>query len=95
MNGLGGQWLRSRSALLLRVTGELGHDAKASFASLKNQTETLFRLICCERKILFRLKKQAENMDYKRANMAFEPNSLLAVHHCAVAVPGVLVVWLI
>jgi len=25
------------------------------FASLKKQAETLFRLICCERKILFRL----------------------------------------
>jgi len=30
------------------------------FASLKKQTETLFRLIWCERKTLFRLKKQAE-----------------------------------
>ena len=30
--------------------------------SLKKQAETLFRLICCERKILFRLKKT----DYKR-----------------------------
>jgi len=33
---------------------------KAPFASLKKQAETLFRLICCERKTLFRLKKQAE-----------------------------------
>jgi len=43
----------------------------APFASLKEQVETLFRLICCERKTmfqliycerktLFRLKKQAE-----------------------------------
>ena len=32
----------------------------ALFASLKKQAETLFRLICCERKTLFRLKKQAE-----------------------------------
>jgi len=32
----------------------------APFASLKKQAETLFRLICYERKILFRLKKQAE-----------------------------------
>ena len=32
----------------------------APFASLKKQAETLFRLICCERKTLFRLKKQAE-----------------------------------
>jgi len=32
----------------------------APFALLKKQTETLFRLICCERKTLFRLKKQAE-----------------------------------
>jgi len=32
----------------------------ALFASLKKQVETLFWLICCERKILFRLKKQAE-----------------------------------
>ena len=29
----------------------------APFASMKNQAEILFRLICCERKILFRLKK--------------------------------------
>ena len=33
---------------------------KAMFASLKKQAETLFRLICYERKTLFRLKKQAE-----------------------------------
>jgi len=33
---------------------------KATFASLKKQAETLFRLICCERKALFRLKKQAK-----------------------------------
>ena len=32
----------------------------APFVSLKKQAETLFRLIWCERKILFRLKKQAE-----------------------------------
>ena len=32
----------------------------APFASLKKQAETLFWLICCERKTLFRLKKQAE-----------------------------------
>ena len=32
----------------------------APFASLKKQAETLFRLICCERKTLFWLKKQAE-----------------------------------
>jgi len=31
----------------------------APFASLKKHVETLFQLICCERKILFRLKKQA------------------------------------
>ena len=30
------------------------------FASLKKQTETLFQLICCERKTLLWLKKQAE-----------------------------------
>ena len=33
---------------------------KAPFALLKKQDETLFRLICYERKTLFRLKKQAE-----------------------------------
>jgi len=33
----------------------------APFASLEKQAETLFRLICCERKTLFRLKKT----DYK------------------------------
>jgi len=32
----------------------------APFASLKKQAGTLFRLICCERKIMFWLKKQAE-----------------------------------
>jgi len=32
----------------------------AMFASLKKQTEILFLLICHERKILLRLKKQAE-----------------------------------
>jgi len=32
----------------------------APFASLKKQAETLFPLICCERKTLFRLKKKAE-----------------------------------
>jgi len=32
----------------------------ALFTSLKKQAETLFWLICCERKTLFRLKKQAE-----------------------------------
>jgi len=31
-----------------------------SFASLKKQDETLFQLICGERKTLFRLKKQDE-----------------------------------
>ena len=36
---------------------------RAPFASLKKQTETLFRLICCERKILFRLNKQAEKYE--------------------------------
>jgi hypothetical protein len=35
-------------------------DALAPFASLKKQAQTLFRLICCERKTLFQLKKQAE-----------------------------------
>jgi len=30
------------------------------FALLKKQAKTLFWLICCERKILFRLKKQVE-----------------------------------
>jgi len=32
----------------------------APFASLKKQAEILLRLICCERKILFQLKKQVE-----------------------------------
>jgi len=35
----------------------------APFASLKKQIETLFRLICCVRKTLFRLKKQAEKYE--------------------------------
>ena len=40
----------------------------APFASLKKQAETLFRLICCKRKTLFRLKKQAEK--YRRVEPA-------------------------
>ena len=32
----------------------------APFASLKKQAKTLFRLIYCERKTLFWLKRQAE-----------------------------------
>ena len=43
---------------------KLGHliswASKAPFASLKKQVKILFRLICCERKTLFRLKKQAK-----------------------------------
>ena len=40
----------------------------ASFASLKKQVEILFRLICCEGKILFRLKKnKLKSTDYKRS----------------------------
>ena len=38
---------------------EICHVILAPFASLK-KIETLFRLICGERKILFRLKKQVE-----------------------------------
>jgi len=35
------------------------------FASLKKQAETLFRLICCEEKIMFRLKKnKLKDTDY-------------------------------
>jgi hypothetical protein len=32
----------------------------APFACAEKQAETLFRLIFCERKIMFQLKKQAE-----------------------------------
>ena len=39
----------------------------ASFASLKKQAETLFRLICCERKTLFWLKNKLKKTDYKRS----------------------------
>ena len=46
---------------------------KAPFASLKKQAEILFRLICCERKILFRLKNKLKKTDYKRSK-----HSLLA-----------------
>ena len=38
----------------------LRRQAMAPFALLKKQVETLFRLICCEKKTLFWLKKQAE-----------------------------------
>ena len=40
------------------------------FASLKKQAETLFRLICCERKTLFRLKKKLKKTDYKRSEQS-------------------------
>ena len=46
-------------------TYSTGFSFKNSLPSLKKQAETLFWLICCERKILFRLKKQAKKMDYK------------------------------
>jgi len=36
----------------------------APFASLKKQAEILFWLIYCERKTLFRLKKQAEEAGF-------------------------------
>ena len=36
----------------------LGSNRIAPFASLKKQVETLFQLICCERKTLFQLKKK-------------------------------------
>ena len=36
-------------------------DTMGLFVSLKKQAEIMFRLICCERKILFQLKKT----DYK------------------------------
>ena len=38
----------------------------APFASLKKQAVTLFQVICCERKILFRLKNKLKKTDYKR-----------------------------
>ena len=37
------------------------------FVSLKKQGETLFQLICCERKILFWLKNELKKTDYKRS----------------------------
>jgi len=49
--------LTQSTLLSLKTLGESKIGAKASFASLKKQAETLFRLICCERKTLFRLKK--------------------------------------
>jgi len=39
--------------------------SQALFVSLKKQAETLFRLICCERKTLFRLKNKLKSTDYK------------------------------
>ena len=39
------------------------------------QAETLFRLICCERKTLFRLKKQHKSMDYKRNEHSLIPGA--------------------
>ena len=50
----------------LRMLGGLPGQApgsKALFASLKKQVETLFWLICYERKTLFRLKKQIEKYE--------------------------------
>ena len=37
---------------------------------VQKTAEILFRLICCERKTLFRLEKQAENDDYKRSEQS-------------------------
>ena len=42
------------------MSGILKYLGPILFVSLKKQAETLFRLICWERKTLFRLKKQAE-----------------------------------
>jgi len=38
----------------------LGFDILAPFVSLKKQAETLFPLICYERKIMFQLKRQTK-----------------------------------
>jgi len=48
------------SQQLWHCAGPLNASNMATFALLKKQVETLFRLICCERKILFGLKKQAK-----------------------------------
>ena len=46
----------------------LASQIMAWFASLKKQVETLFRLICYERKTLFQLKKQKlKKTNYKRS----------------------------
>jgi len=61
------------------------------FASLKKQTETLFRLICCERKILFRLKKTNwKRRIIREVNMASGTNYERAVclQPCQATLPG-------
>ena len=51
---------RRRVARLCGCEEEREIKEMAPCALLKKQVETLFWLICCKRKILFRLKKQAE-----------------------------------
>ena len=48
------------SQQLWHCAGPLNVSNMATFALLKKQAETLFRLICCERKTLFGLKKQVK-----------------------------------
>ena len=41
------------------------------FASLKKQAEILFRLICCEKKTPFPLKKPAEKNELQEKGVAY------------------------
>ena len=65
----------------------------APFASQKKQAEILFRLICRERKTLFRLKKQAEKdgLLEKRTGPIFYPKILnILIFQCTFPSPRVL-----
>jgi len=48
---------------LPRIRLHATNTGAAPLALLKKQVKTLFQLICCERKILFQLKKQAEKYE--------------------------------
>ena len=63
---------KNQTNMLIPSSYHIGRlSTKVPFALLKKQAETLFRLICCEREILFRLKKQAKKDGLIReANMA-------------------------
>ena len=62
--------IRHRTSIVVRSMGF----PTAPFVSLKKQAETLFRLICCERETLFRLKKSLKRRIIREANRAYAMN---------------------